>query len=280
MMKPVFCLNRIATALALLALIACGSAGDETAQQPAEPDELATTDLAVTETPENTEADVPEPPEIAVDTPATATPEPPPPKPKPKPKPKVAVQKKPPPPQPAMVTIPASTTIGVTLDRTLRTDSSEVEDQFTATTTAAIVIDGEIAIPAGATLQGRLTAVEEPHRTSGRGSMTLQFEEYLADDGSVYAISTQPITIEAEPDKVSDKKKIAIGGVVGGLLGALSGKKKVKGALTGAAIGAAAAGALAVATKGKQLELAQGREFTLEIVQPVVVPVAKGGAGD
>lgn len=286
MMKPAFCLIRVATALSLLALLACGSGGDETAQQPAaEPEGLATTDQSVTETPENTDSDVPEEQKIRADTPATTTPKPPPAK--PEPKPKVIAQKKPdppapppPPPPPAMVTIPAATTIGVALDRTLRTDSNQVEDQFTATTTAAIVIDGKIAIPAGATLQGRLTAVEEPHRTSGRASMTLQFEEFLADDGSVYAITAQPITVEAEPDKVSDKKKVAIGGVVGGLLGALGSKKKVKGAAVGAAIGAAAGGAVALATKGKQLELAQGHEFTLEIVQPVVVPVAKGGTGE
>lgn len=282
MRKRLFCPLRVATALSLLVLLACGSAGDETAQKPAaEPGELATTDQGVTETPENTESDVPELQEIPVDTPATPAP-----KPKPKPKhpesqPEVVVQKEPdPPPPPATVSIPAATTVGVTLDRTLRTDSNQVDDRFTARTTAAIVIDGKTAIPAGATLRGRLTAVEEPHRTSGRASMTLQFEEYLADDGRIYKVLTRPITVEAEPDKISDEKKVAAGGLIGGVIGALTSKKKGKGAAIGAVIGAAAGGAAAVATKGKQLEIDQGHEFNLEIVQPVVVPVIKDGASE
>ena len=180
---------------------------------------------------------------------------------------------------PKLVIVPSGTTLVVALETHLRTDSNSTGDAFRARTTEAIRVNDLIVIPAGSEVRGRLTHVEEPHRTAGKAQMTLAFEEFLDAAGKTHAISVAPIVLEAEGDKVSDEEKVAAGAVIGGVIGALTSKKKTKGAVTGAVVGAAAGGAIALATKGKQLDLPAGQQFSIELTAPVQVPVAQLTAG-
>lgn len=180
---------------------------------------------------------------------------------------------------PKMVTVPSGTTLIVALETHLRTDSNATGDVFRARTTEAIRVNDLTVIPAGSEVRGRLTEVEEPHRTAGKAKMTLAFEEFVDPSGKSHAISAAPISLEAEGDKVSDEEKVAAGAVIGGIIGALTSKKKTKGAATGAVAGAAAGGAIALATKGKQLDLPPGQQFSVELTAPVEVPVAQLTAG-
>lgn len=189
---------------------------------------------------------------------------------------KPAVQE---PAQPKMVTIPSGTKLTVALETHLRTDSNAVGDRFRARTTDAIRIDEMTVLPAGSEVRGRLTHVEEPHRTAGKAQMTLAFEEIIDPSGQAHSISAPPIALEGEGDKVSDEEKVAGGAVVGGIIGALTSKNKGKGALTGAAAGAAAGGAIALATKGQQLDLPPGQQFSVELSAPVAIPVSQLTAG-
>jgi len=193
-------------------------------------------------------------------------------------KPEKPRQTTPPPVVTKNIAIPAGTTLAVSLVTPLRTDSNTVGDQFTATLTQPIVIEGLTLISEGAEVRGRLTQVEEPHRTKGRARMTLVFERVIDINGMSHTIETQPIVMEAAPDKISDEAKVGGGAVVGGIIGALTSKKnKAKGAAVGAAVGAAAGGAAALATKGSQLVLSPGQEFNIEMVKATEVPVAVTG---
>lgn len=188
---------------------------------------------------------------------------------KPQPKPR------PPTPEPERkITIPSGTTFNVRLAATLRTDSNQAGDPIIGTMPGPLDIAGVTVIPAGAEVRGHLVQVEEPHRTKGIAKMTLQFDSVADATGRMHALDTRPIVVEGEPDKVSDAGKVAIGGVVGGVIGALASKKKAKGAAIGAVAGAAAGGAVALATKGKQLELSPGHEFSVEVITSAEIPVA------
>ncbi len=178
------------------------------------------------------------------------------------------------------MTIPAGTTLVLALETHLRTDSNATGDTFLARTTEAIRVDGMTAIPAGSEVRGRLTHVEEPHRTAGKAQMTLAFEEFVDPSGKRHAISIAPIALEAEGDKITDETKVAAGAVIGGVIGALTSKKKTQGAATGAVAGAATGGAIALATKGKQLDLPPGQQFSVELMAPVQIPVAQLTAGN
>lgn len=172
------------------------------------------------------------------------------------------------------VTVPSGTSVTIALDERLRTDTHESGDEFKAHTTSAVVIEGKTAIPAGAPVIGRLTHVEEPHRTAGKAEMTLAFEEIVDANGESHSISTEPVVLVGQGDKISDEEKVAGGAVIGGVIGALTGKEKAKSAAIGAAAGAAAGGAIALATKGQQLELPPGYRFTVQLTRSVDVEVA------
>jgi hypothetical protein len=275
----------LAGVLTALALAGCGSGEKETAKTPpATP--------AVAGSPSGQTADVTT--DTRKDTIPAATPPvaetQPPAKPEPKKaapkkqeakKPELMPEPKPEAPREVMVAVPAGTSVTVSLLTHLRSDSSKVGDRFVAKTTEPIEISGMTVFPAGSEVRGHLTEVEEPHRTKGRAKIVLNAEKIMDPNGRVYDLETKPIILEAKPDAVSDAGKVAIGGVVGGVIGALASKKKAKGAAIGAAAGAAAGGAVALATKGKQLDLAPGETFGVELAKATEVPVVvKAGKSD
>lgn len=265
-------------ALALLAFASCGSDKQETAQTTDE-GQVATTDQGMAET--DKPADEP------IQAQDVTQPEPEKPKaeaevkpkeqPKPKPKPPAETKKEEPPPAPksVMVTIPAGTALQVALDTKLRTDSNAVGDPVIATLGSAFMADGETAIPAGSKLHGSITELEEPHRTKGKAHMTLEFNRAVTPDGQTITLVTSPLAFEGEKDKMSDEVKVGAGAVIGGAIGAITSKDSKKGAAVGAAVGAAAGGAAALATKGKQIELAPGQELSVEVTQAAQVEVPK-----
>jgi hypothetical protein len=272
--------------LTALAFAGCGSGEKETAKTPAATPEVAGS-------PEG------QPASIATDTrkdtiPAATPPvaqTQPPAKPEPKKaqpkkqevkKPEPKPEPKPEAPREVMVVVPAGTSVTVSLLTHLRTDSNKVGDRFAAKTTEPIEINGMMVFPVGSEVRGHLSEVEEPHRTKGRAKLVLNVEKIMDADGRVYDLETKPIVLEAKAEAVSDAGKVAIGGVAGGVLGALLSKKKAKGAVIGAVAGAAAGGAVALAVKGKQLDLAPGETFGMELakaadISVVVKPAEKTG---
>jgi hypothetical protein len=262
-------------ALALLAFLGCGSSEEDSAQE-ASDEQMAMmeedTDRGIEEpldSPGMMEAEEAEPePEPAPEPKPKAEAKP---KPKPKPKPEPKEEEPPPAPEPVMVTIPSGTAFAVTLDTKIRTDSNAVGDPIVSTLGADFIADGKTVIPLGSKLHGRVTDIDEPHRSEGKAHMTLLFDKVVTADGRTYALVTDPLLFEAEGDKISDEAKIGLGGAIGGAIGALTSKNKTKGAAVGAAAGAVAGGAIAVATKGKQLELAPGQALTVTVTQAAVV---------
>jgi hypothetical protein len=172
------------------------------------------------------------------------------------------------------VEIPSGTTLIVALDERLSTETNQAGDRFKGHTTNSIVIDQTTVLPAGSTVRGHLTHVEEPHRTTGKAEMTLAFDEIVDASGKTHSISSGPIALVGKGDAISDEEKVAGGAVIGGIIGALTSKNKGKGAAVGAAAGAAAGGAVALATKSGQLELPPGQRFEVELTRSVEMQVA------
>ncbi|HUU46713.1 MAG TPA: hypothetical protein VM118_13370 [Acidobacteriota bacterium] len=181
---------------------------------------------------------------------------------------------------PKTLTVPAGTTLLVSLDSPLRTDASKVGDSFSAHLTDAVHVDQMTVLPVGTEVRGRLTLVEEPHRTSGKAQMTLMFDEVVDPAGQSHSISTAPIVLVAEGDKIGDAEKVAAGAVIGGIIGAVSSpEQRAKGAAVGAAAGAVAGGAIAIATKGEQIELPAGQRFAVDLKESLRVSVTQQTAG-
>ena len=79
--------------------------------------------------------------------------------------------------------VPAGTALMVRLETTLATFSNRAGDPFRGSITQPIVVDGKTVIPAGATVEGRVTRVNEPRRISGKPTIGILPEAVILPTG-------------------------------------------------------------------------------------------------
>ena len=178
---------------------------------------------------------------------------------------------KPKPPTVTTLTVPAGTSIVASLVTPLTTETAKDGDTFTATTQAAVMVDGKTAVPSGAEIHGVLQGVQGSGRVSGRAAMTLSFVSVVAH-GETHAISADPIMLQAESEKKGDLAKVGIGAAAGAIIGGITGGKK--GAAIGAGVGAGAGTAVVLATKGDEVVLEPGQAINVHTTAPITVAVA------
>ena len=166
------------------------------------------------------------------------------------------------------VTIPDNAILEVTLGTSHSSETSRVEERVTGTVAAPLVIDGVTAIPAGATLTGYLTNVEDSGKVKGRAALGLRFTR-LQTGSVTYDIDTKPLSWVAEATKKEDAVKIGAGAAAGAVIGAITGGKK--GAAIGTAIGAGGGTAVVLATEGQDIQLAAGRKLKVSITSPLTI---------
>src|SRR5580692_9696007 len=82
--------------------------------------------------------------------------------------------------------VPAGTALMVRLDTTLATFSNHVGDPFHGKVTQPIVVNGSTLIPAGATVEGRVTKVSEPRRIAGKPTLGILPEAVILPTGERY----------------------------------------------------------------------------------------------
>lgn len=175
----------------------------------------------------------------------------------------------PPPPAPTFreVTIPAGTTLRVTLLSPLASDTSHVEDLVKGSIAKSVVVGGATALRVGTQLTGSVTSAEESGRVKGRAEIAFRFDHMVIDDEPV-RIQTAPVHREAAADTKSDVKKGGLGAGLGAIVGGVIGGGK------GAAIGAVAGGAGTVmATKGEEVEIPAGTAISVLLQNPLTVTV-------
>ncbi len=175
-----------------------------------------------------------------------------------------------PPPAPAFreVTIPAGTTLSVTLLSTVASNKSKVEEPIKGSIAKDVTISGETALPIGTQILGSVTEAAESGRVKGRASVAFRFDR-LVIDGETVRVQTASVEREAAADKRSDVKKGALGAGAGAIVGG------VIGGGSGAAVGAVAGGAGTVlATKGGEVEIPSGTVVSVLVQDPITVRVA------
>jgi len=171
------------------------------------------------------------------------------------------------------VTVPEGTELALRLQTTLSTKTTVEGDRFVATVGGPVVINGKVAIPQGASVNGHVTLAEQPGKASGRGRMQLAFDD-LAFEGHTYALDARSPVYESKSGRGKDAKLIGGGAIVGGVLGGVVGGtagSAAKGALVGGATGTAAS----LLTRGPQLELEAGSTLRVRLDKDVAVRPAK-----
>ena len=134
----------------------------------------------------------------------------------------------------AEVTVPAGTTLSLTLDSEVASDISQVEGPVRARIERPVMVDGILAIPKGSMALGIVIAVDASGKVQGRAKLAFRFDQ-LNIDNHRYEIRSDTVSYQAEATKTEDAKKIGIGAGAGAVIGGLLGGKK--GAGTGAVLG-------------------------------------------
>jgi hypothetical protein len=168
------------------------------------------------------------------------------------------------------VTIPAGTTLPLTLTTAVGSDTSAVEDVVTAVLTSAITIDGLDVVAPGARLTGVVTEVDSSDRVKGRAMIVFRFTSLSTGDARYHLLTASLIHL-APATKGEDATTIAVGAGAGAVIGGLLGGKK--GAAQGAAVGGGAGTGVVLATKGREVRLAPGADVTTQLQAPLTLRV-------
>jgi hypothetical protein len=168
------------------------------------------------------------------------------------------------------VTLPAGTVLPLTLETTVASNSSRVEDRVQARLRRAVVLDGHVVLPAGAAVSGIVTEARRSGKVKGRGRIGVRFTSLSTHDES-YRLRTASIVREAPATKRKDAAKIGIPAGAGALIGGLADGKK--GAAIGAAIGGGGGTAVVLSTRGQEVRLGRGAAISARLTQPLTVRV-------
>ncbi len=166
------------------------------------------------------------------------------------------------------VTIAPGSLVRVSIIQGLDTKHTKAGAIFDAIVLNDISADGEVAIPRGATVQGRVVESKNSGALGGHGDLTLELTQVNLG-GRVY-----PIVSDTWSSTGRDKTGQTVGNAVGlGAFGALLGA--VAGGGAGAAIGAAAGGAAGLgasaASGGARVVIPSEAILSFHLTQPALV---------
>ncbi|MGA8439034.1 MAG: hypothetical protein WB762_31940 [Candidatus Sulfotelmatobacter sp.] len=190
----------------------------------------------------------------------------------------------------AIAPIPAGTALMVKLETTLATFSNKPGDPFQARLTQPVVLNGRTLIPAGATVEGRVTKVAEPRRISGKPTLGILPEALVLPTGERLFLDATlvdtnlgggtDVNNEGEFKGSGHDRRDEIetgGGTAGGMLiGGLIGGPP--GILIGGVVGAGSTGVHWL-SKHRSATLPAGTVLTLELNRPLATTTAVASSG-
>jgi hypothetical protein len=190
----------------------------------------------------------------------------------------------------AALPVPAGTALMVRLDTTLATFSNRAGDPFQGRITQAVMVNGNTVIPAGATVEGRVTKVSEPRRISGKPTIGILPETVIMPNGERFFLDATLTDTNIPGTDVNsegqfkgsgherrDQLEVGGGAAGGMLIGGLVGGPV--GVLVGGVIGAGSTTGHWLA-RHRSATLPAGTQLTLELNRPLAMTtqVANGGS--
>lgn len=179
--------------------------------------------------------------------------------------------------------IAVDTVISLRMNTYLSSKTAHVGDKFTATVSVPVYVDGKEAIPAGTTIEGRVTQVTPAKRMNKSGMIAIDFDSITLPNG----LNTQIVGVLTSDDpeaqkRIDDENQVSGGkgkdatvfvggsGILGAILGGVSGGGK--GAAVGGAVGAGIGLGTVLLSKGEEATVPTGTEFGLRLKQPLPIP--------
>jgi hypothetical protein len=168
------------------------------------------------------------------------------------------------------VTLPAGTRLSLVQETTVSSESSNVGDLVVAKTRLNVRDRrGQIVIPAGTEVRGRVTSADPGGKMKGRAVLGITFDR-LVLRGEEIPMTTTRIVVRAKSQAKRDAAGVAAGTIGGAVVGGIIGGKK--GARIGAVTGAGAGTAAAVSTRGPQVTFAAGSRRLVSLTRSLRVP--------
>jgi hypothetical protein len=183
--------------------------------------------------------------------------------------------------------LPAGTALKVKLENTLATFSSKHGDPFSGRVTEAVMLDGKTVIPIGATVQGKVSTVDEPRRLAGKPTIGILPEAVVLPNGERYVLNASLIDTDlrhgtdvneegqfkGQGHDGHDLAEIGVGTGGGMLLGGLLGGGK--GTLIGGAVGATVTVAHWLSGRRSTM-IPAGTELVMELNRPMALTSESG----
>ena len=179
-----------------------------------------------------------------------------------------ADREKPAPPPPPPIVLPAGTSLVVRMGNSIDTKTANAGDTFTGTLARPVSVDGEVAIPSGAGVSGKVVDAKSPGKFKGEGVLSVALTS-IDVNGSPTDIETSTY---AESVKGKGKRTAVItggGAGAGALIGGLAGGGK--GAVIGGLLGAGAGGAGSAFTGNKDLRIPAEAVVTFKLSNSIEV---------
>lgn len=175
-------------------------------------------------------------------------------------------------------TIPPGTILAVRLLDTLSTDRNQSGDRFQASLQDPITSDGNVIVPRGTTVEGRIVDAQQAGRVKGVAEMTLELSQLRLSNGETVVLDTGTVLRQGQTSTGKDTAKVGTGAAIGAVIGAISGGGK--GAAIGAATGAGAGTAGVLLTRGEPLVLGPETILSFALNSPVTMEVLPGQTDD
>jgi hypothetical protein len=174
----------------------------------------------------------------------------------------------PPPEPPAPLVVPAGTTLPVILATSISSYKNKAGDEFEGNLAAPIVVNGEVAVPKGAKVNGTIVDAKKQGKFKGEALLTIRLTS-VDVQGKNYLISTHTWS---DTEKGKGKRTAAVTGGsagAGALIGGLAGGGK--GAGIGAAIGAVGGLAASGGTGGQNVNLPAETKITFKLAKSLTI---------
>jgi len=149
------------------------------------------------------------------------------------------------------VTVPSGALVRIRINQSLDSKYAKAGDVFNGVVINDVTAAGAIAIPRGATVDGKVVSATKAGALGGRGELQLQLTQ-VTMGGKTFPIVSDTWGHHGADKTTETVNRTVAGGAIGAIIGAVAGGGK------GAAIGAGAGGALGL---GSSAASPDGQEY-------------------
>ncbi len=175
------------------------------------------------------------------------------------------------PPRARTVTLPADTTLPVRLNQTLDSATTQEGDTFSGVLASDVLVEGNIVLPQGTAVSGRVDTVQEAAHFKGNSLLVIQLTS-IHPRGANLPVSTDAYSKAGEGRGKNSAEKIGGGAAIGAVLGGIFGGGK--GAAIGAAAGGGAGAGAQAITRGQQVQIPAESLVRFKLTSPLTVKLS------